>query len=198
MAAPLQFLDPPRLVLTRVREPRGLVVVCSVSPGKVGPPRCAFLRAWIRLQRPLHGTSPEVRVSRAIRLAGGRRPLRNARLFASLRSFDEAIVGPLQLQVKMDLLEGGMVRDRHATGISIEAIEKLEAQAGPAWVESRVGGDDLEVVAAEDVQGWCLVCGEGLRAEPVTCRRCHTPHHAECWEYAGGCVTFACVANPGR
>ena len=195
MAAPLQFLEPPRLVVTRAREPRGLVMVCSVSPGMESRPRGAFLRTWIRLKRPLRGQSPEVRVSRAIRLSPGRRPLRNARLFASLEPFDLAVVGTLHLQAKLDLLEGGMIRDRHAMGIS---IEPQETDPTPAWLGSRAGGEGLEVVEAATQVGSCLVCGDGLRAEPVTCRRCHTPHHAECWDYAGGCVTFACVANPGR
>jgi hypothetical protein len=101
----------------------------------------------------------------------------------------------LHLQAKLDLVEGGMTRARHATGISIEALEIPDA---PSWLEARVGGEGVEVLAAADAAGWCLVCGEGLRSEPVTCRRCHTPHHSECWDYAGGCVTFACVANPGR
>lgn len=195
MTPPLQFLEPPRLVVTRARDPRGLIVVCSVTPAGGTRPRGAFLRTWIRLKRPLHGQSPEARVARAIRLSPGRRPLRNARVFSSLALFDEAVIGPLELQVRVDLLEGGTVLDRHATGIRIEA---LEVPTGPAWHGERVTADGLEVVAAASKPGACLVCGEGLRRDPVVCKRCHTPHHAECWDYAGGCVTFACVANPSR
>lgn len=45
--------------------------------------------------------------------------------------------------------------------------------------------------AVETAGGVCQVCGAPM-TEPVTCSRCRTPHHQECWDYAGGCSTFAC------
>lgn len=38
----------------------------------------------------------------------------------------------------------------------------------------------------------CIVCGEPLTAELVSCRSCRTPHHRDCWQYFGGCATYAC------
>jgi hypothetical protein len=39
----------------------------------------------------------------------------------------------------------------------------------------------------------CQVCGSGLgQGTVVYCVRCATPHHDECWTYAGQCSTFAC------
>jgi hypothetical protein len=38
----------------------------------------------------------------------------------------------------------------------------------------------------------CPVCGEEIVTDMVFCRRCLTPHHAECWRYIGSCSTFAC------
>jgi hypothetical protein len=38
----------------------------------------------------------------------------------------------------------------------------------------------------------CQVCGEGVLTEMVTCRRCLTPHHKECWHYYGSCTTYGC------
>ena len=38
----------------------------------------------------------------------------------------------------------------------------------------------------------CIVCGEALTSDLVTCRSCRTPHHRECWQYFGGCATYAC------
>lgn len=40
--------------------------------------------------------------------------------------------------------------------------------------------------------GLCPVCGGGLNERRVDCSKCRTPHHRECWEYAGQCSTFAC------
>lgn len=38
----------------------------------------------------------------------------------------------------------------------------------------------------------CLVCGEGLTGQLVACSRCKTLHHRDCWDYSGGCATYAC------
>ena len=38
----------------------------------------------------------------------------------------------------------------------------------------------------------CGVCGESLANEIVVCRRCNTPHHRDCWQFGGGCATYAC------
>lgn len=39
----------------------------------------------------------------------------------------------------------------------------------------------------------CPVCAAEIAArDKVECRRCRTPHHRECWEYAGTCSMFAC------
>jgi hypothetical protein len=39
----------------------------------------------------------------------------------------------------------------------------------------------------------CPVCATAIeRADLVLCRRCRTPHHADCWRYARRCSTYAC------
>jgi hypothetical protein len=39
----------------------------------------------------------------------------------------------------------------------------------------------------------CGVCGDSLAGEPVTnCQVCGTSSHQECWNYMGGCSTYAC------
>jgi hypothetical protein len=38
----------------------------------------------------------------------------------------------------------------------------------------------------------CQVCGDEVTSNKVICRRCHTPHHRDCWEYNGGCSVYAC------
>jgi predicted DCC family thiol-disulfide oxidoreductase YuxK len=41
--------------------------------------------------------------------------------------------------------------------------------------------------------GACPVCRRPLGEDVVQCDRCRTPHHAECWRYAGDrCSTFGC------
>ena len=38
----------------------------------------------------------------------------------------------------------------------------------------------------------CRICGEEIHDGLVFCRRCKTPHHRDCWQYAGRCSVFAC------
>lgn len=40
----------------------------------------------------------------------------------------------------------------------------------------------------------CRVCGEKIAHDLVFCRRCKTPHHRDCWLYAGRCSVFGCGA----
>jgi hypothetical protein len=44
----------------------------------------------------------------------------------------------------------------------------------------------------------CLVCGEGLAGQLVSCSRCKTLHHRDCWDYSGGCATYACGCKTPR
>lgn len=38
----------------------------------------------------------------------------------------------------------------------------------------------------------CRVCGARLSPPVVACPRCEAPHHADCWDYNGGCSTYGC------
>ena len=45
----------------------------------------------------------------------------------------------------------------------------------------------------------CLVCGSTLlEGRLVRCPSCDTAHHEECWEYNGGCATYACKGGRTR
>jgi len=44
--------------------------------------------------------------------------------------------------------------------------------------------------------GPCPVCGQTLSRPINSCSSCHTPHHADCWEYNQGCSIFGCGAKP--
>lgn len=50
--------------------------------------------------------------------------------------------------------------------------------------------DDMR--APDQIDSQCQVCGEPLASNLVYCAACQTPHHRECWEYFGGCSTYAC------
>lgn len=52
--------------------------------------------------------------------------------------------------------------------------------------------------AAPTGEGDCPVCSHPLSEETVRCAKCRTPHHKDCWEYLGGCATYACGGREGR
>jgi hypothetical protein len=54
----------------------------------------------------------------------------------------------------------------------------------PAYAASTASSDEAEP--------HCIVCGEPLAGELVSCRGCKTLHHRDCWQYFGGCATYAC------
>lgn len=62
-------------------------------------------------------------------------------------------------------------------------LERLAAVTG-----MKVG---VKVESVETAAGICQVCGAPIE-KPVVCSRCRTPHHQDCWDYVGGCSTFAC------
>ncbi|MEX2173179.1 MAG: RING finger protein, partial [Pirellulaceae bacterium] len=55
-----------------------------------------------------------------------------------------------------------------------------------------VGEPNVEAAEPDAVDSRCQVCGEPLAADLVWCGSCKTPHHRECWQYFGGCSTYAC------
>lgn len=38
----------------------------------------------------------------------------------------------------------------------------------------------------------CPVCATEVHVSATRCARCLAPHHAECWNYNGGCGIYAC------
>ena len=59
---------------------------------------------------------------------------------------------------------------------------------------TRVSG--IEFLAEDEAQPLgeviCPVCGEPVLRDMVFCRRCKTPHHADCWQFINGCSVYGC------
>jgi hypothetical protein len=58
---------------------------------------------------------------------------------------------------------------------------RLGPEEGIAWVAT----DDAD-------PGLCPVCAAPMTEAVVSCDKCKTPHHEECWRYVGQCSTYAC------
>ena len=84
----------------------------------------------------------------------------------------------------------GVIRDyetlRHFAAMGLDLYEQAMLVTGTQieFVEERALMEDGDAV--------CRVCGDGLEEKIVFCRKCHTPHHRDCWSYFGACSTYGC------
>jgi hypothetical protein len=84
------------------------------------------------------------------------------------------------------LVEGSrLIELVDACSVLYDRIEEL-ATATPGVAVLQVGEGEEPPA--------CPVCGSLIEGElaGVSCRRCRTPHHGECWEYNRQCAVFAC------
>ncbi len=88
----------------------------------------------------------------------------------------------------------GLVRLR--TSRPLDATERPRFLAEAARLVARIlerGTKGVRVEAVGEREGRCLVCGCAVDASRcVRCSACQARHHADCWEYNGGCSMFGC------
>jgi hypothetical protein len=102
---------------------------------------------------------------------------------------DRLHVGSFLLQVRpgsMLIRAEGAIRERTRFN---PFVERAVALARRLHDTLRAPAFEMEVVATG---GRCPVCGVALAGAIVHCRRCSTPHHADCWTYNGMCAVYAC------
>jgi hypothetical protein len=109
------------------------------------------------------------------------------------------IYGTRDIQVKF---VGGLLtitKPRNLTSEEhLDEFIRQSAELFEAALRTRTTGiefvNDVSIDAKEPdaVESQCQVCGEPLAKDLVYCGGCRTPHHRECWEYFGGCSTYAC------
>lgn len=142
----------------------------AVEDHVIGDP--AFDRAWI-VQGDLHRRvfAPE---SRAVSVSG----------IQALRNLPDPSVkiqrGRVRVSVGRVPTEPEVHAMLNAARCVLEALRPNELE-GVLWVEAR-----------EDLRPLCQVCGSEEGAALVRCKSCRTPHHADCWAYAGRCSTYGC------
>jgi hypothetical protein len=89
----------------------------------------------------------------------------------------------LNLSLDRDLLDAFI-------GKSFEVFRRLRSPAP----------EEIQVFTTEELvaRGECPLCGRPIGASPHRCKQCATPHHAECWDYFGGCATSGCARQGGK
>jgi len=85
---------------------------------------------------------------------------------------------------------------------TFESLEQFLSLCGllfAAAIDTKTSGIEFvgEAREPDTAEAQCQVCGEALGSgdaagDLVYCSACETPHHRECWQYFGGCSTYAC------
>jgi hypothetical protein len=111
---------------------------------------------------------------------------RKNRLVGRIRNLES--LGPPWILLSRDVLIVGVrqVVDDHArlsvlvrcAEPFVEALQELKIPAGIRWGAAG--------------SGVCPICASALESDVVSCGRCRTPHHRECWRYIGRCSVYAC------
>lgn len=76
---------------------------------------------------------------------------------------------------------------------SEEPLERM-LRAGREFTAAVLGAEKAATIVWEEPSsaGRCPVCASAFQGLTARCAKCATPHHRECWDYAGGCSTYAC------
>jgi len=108
-------------------------------------------------------------------------------------------VAPLGIDFGRGVLDVVKVLQVRCGADLISFVEVVLDLYDQAWLTQTRDITFLEQQSAQVLeQPVCRVCGEVIHGGLVFCRRCKTPHHRDCWLYAGRCSVFACGESQFR
>jgi hypothetical protein len=116
-------------------------------------------------------------------------PDRRPRLVSAIRSIGRMGLPAIDLAREcLRVAVQGSIQDETMVGEFLHAAEEVtrallsvRPEEGIRWMGQ-----------TEEPGGLCQVCGSAMTDRIVRCAQCATPHHEECWTYAGRCSTYAC------
>jgi hypothetical protein len=95
--------------------------------------------------------------------------------------------------------ERGATEELDGYGELLLSLCALAAAAENEKLLTAEGSFLMELVAGNsDTEATCPVCSTCLGETNTYCVACGTPHHADCWEYNGGCAIYACKCKDGK
>ena len=101
--------------------------------------------------------------------------------------------GPLLVEVQRGVLRVSKATAIYKTPDLLEFVRVTLELYDQTLLSAAEGIEFLDGQIAQPLgQVVCQICGEEIHDDLVYCRRCKTPHHRDCWLYAGRCSVFAC------
>lgn len=132
-------------------------------------------------------------------ISGNSRPAVRDLLSADVQAAVFRLAGYHRQNVHVEFAGGVMTVTRPMTLRTVEQLTEfitLSSQLFLAALATRAGGitfvESAEPPEPDQLESQCHICGEPLAGDLVYCGSCRTPHHHECWQYFGGCATYAC------
>lgn len=112
-------------------------------------------------------------------------------------ALDRLWLHPLPTDTAVSLMPGWIVIRKvwdQPRGVDIEEFVELACTVSDQLHVAAAAG--IEFVESDEAhlidQAVCSICGDAFQTDVVTCSRCKTPHHRDCWDYGGGCSTYGC------
>jgi hypothetical protein len=203
--------------ITRLRGRRGLLVhVSFLAHGFVGRrievvvrlrgPDGHYVRASLRNYRGPYGELRARHLTDPVK--HGVAAFRNLWIFTPMRAL-ALPPGTEKVDITAEILlsSDGVVHTEHDLPISFKPLpedfpHQLPSRGTPALPPGAPVDADTEgaieiLESAEMADVHCGVCGDLLANDVVvSCQVCGTQLHQPCWEYLGGCTTYACEGRP--
>lgn len=116
-------------------------------------------------------------------------PDRRARVIGLLRRLER--LGAPRVDLSLTQLEV-LVWSPLSRLPDLQALVQVASDLVELLLETSPSGSITLLTLERNPGALCPVCGTALEAQVVDCAKCSTPHHEECWRYAGQCSTYAC------
>ena len=91
---------------------------------------------------------------------------------------------------KMYVEKPGYIKDHGELDDFVRYCLELFDQMMLTKTEGMEFVETMDPTVVSDVK--CPICSQQVVRDMVVCVRCKSPHCGDCWEYNGGCATFAC------
>ena len=124
-------------------------------------------------------------------------PIREGLLYVRQRRGGRVVLQLTRTELRFE--ERGATEELEGYGKLLLSLCALAAAAENEKLVTTEGSFLMELVAGNaDSEATCPVCSTCLGETNTYCVACGTPHHADCWEYNGGCAIYACRCKDGR
>src|SRR5439155_23496495 len=191
--------EPPRTITTITASWPDVSLRCEVYPDQISVLRKLMLMEDIEIGSPDFDRVFVIKGNDETKVRDLLTPEMQRVIFRLAELPAKALASAHRYSIHLKWLGGTLTITKPRGHWSYERLEQFVLLSGellnaaPPALEDEGDIEFLsEVRQPQAIESQCQVCGEPLIADVVYCAGCPTAHHRECWEYFGGCSTYAC------